>query len=208
MRENGADQFSLVAGADCLDFVNTVGGLRGGHSEEYLATYADLVRWSEQVGLFSMDVADQLQREAERRPKEAHAVLERAIALREALYHILLAALEGARCADADLATLNGELAAVMSRMALEQTLAGFAWRWSGDKQCLDRTLGEIARSAAELLLAADIQALRQCASETCGWLFLDMTRNHSRRWCDMRGCGNREKVRRHRARQRSEAPA
>ena len=44
---------------------------------------------------------------------------------------------------------------------------------------------------------------IRECDGDTCGWLFLDTTRNHSRRWCDMRGCGNRAKVRRHRQKQR-----
>ncbi|HEV2391667.1 MAG TPA: CGNR zinc finger domain-containing protein [Verrucomicrobiae bacterium] len=41
---------------------------------------------------------------------------------------------------------------------------------------------------------------MRLCQGDTCGWLFVDSSKNHSRRWCDMRDCGNRAKARRHRA--------
>ncbi|HKV86045.1 MAG TPA: ABATE domain-containing protein [Ktedonobacterales bacterium] len=206
--DDGADHFALVAGSVCLDFVNTVGGLRGAQTEERLTSYADLTRWCRQAGVLTQDVTDGLLREAERRPDEARAVLIRALALREALYGILLAGLDGARCSEADLAILNGELAGGLARTALAQTSAGFTWRWNGGERRLDRMLGDIARSAADLLLSAQTSALRQCASDTCGWLFLDTTKNHSRRWCEMRACGNRDKVRRHRARKRPERSA
>jgi predicted RNA-binding Zn ribbon-like protein len=204
--DDDRERFELVAGALCLDFVDTVGGLRGAESEEFLMTYADLVRFSRQAGVLSPEVAGSLLRGAQRCPDDADAVLARAIALREALYHVLLAVLDGARCANDDLAILNGELARGLARTALEQTPAGFSWRWQGGEHSLDRMLSEIARSAADLLRSANVRIIRQCASDTCGWLFLDVTKNHSRRWCEMRACGNRDKVRRHRARRRNSA--
>jgi len=49
------------------------------------------------------------------------------------------------------------------------------------------------------------LNQVRQCRGDNCGWLFVDGSKNHSRRWCDMRDCGNRAKVRRHRLKQRRE---
>jgi predicted RNA-binding Zn ribbon-like protein len=60
-----------------------------------------------------------------------------------------------------------------------------------------------VSRAAAELLIGEDIGYVRQCASDDCSWLFLDKTKNHRRRWCDMKSCGNRDKARRYYQRQK-----
>src|SRR5258706_243420 len=67
----------------------------------------------------------------------------------------------------------------------------------------LDHLLGPIARSAANLLTRDELlYHVSHCGGDNCGWLFVDSSKNHSRRWCDMRDCGNRAKVRRHRLKQ------
>lgn len=82
-----------------------------------------------------------------------------------------------------------------------------FAWSWADEPLDLEMPLWPIARSAAELLTSpAALPTLRLCASERCAWLFLDTSRNGSRRWCSMRTCGNRAKARRHHARVRAAA--
>ena len=80
----------------------------------------------------------------------------------------------------------------------------GLAWGWA-DELALDRPLWPIARDAAELLTDREALArVRLCAADDCDWLFVDLTKNHSRQWCDMKSCGNRAKARayyrRHRA--------
>jgi predicted RNA-binding Zn ribbon-like protein len=198
------DVYSLIAGAPCLDFLNTVGGRRGSQTQDYLRTYSDLVRWSRQAGLLQSDQADRLLQDSAARADDAEAILAQAIVLREALYRIFTGLLDGLPPAPADLAILNIELARTLAHLTVAHIPhEGFAWRWIGTEHALDGVLWPVARSAAELLLSPSVQALRQCAGETCGWLFLDMTKNHSRRWCEMRACGNRAKVRRHRARRR-----
>ncbi len=199
--DGAADQFSLIGGALCLDFTNTAGGLRGRETQEYLSSYSDLMRWSHQAGLLATDEADRLAREALRRSEEAAGVFARAIALREAIYGIFTALLAGSDPDARDVATLNAELARALGRLLLAHSPDGFAWQWASEPGALDSVLWRIARSAADLLLSPAVTRLRQCASDTCGWLFIDTTKNRSRRWCDMRGCGNRVKARRHRAR-------
>ena len=75
---------------------------------------------------------------------------------------------------------------------------SGFTWLWAEGGKALDCMLWPIARSAADLLTEGPLAAIRLCEGRDCGWLFLDTSRNRTRRWCDMRICGNRAKARRH----------
>ena len=148
-----------------------------------------------------MDV--HLLQEAARRPAQAAAVLEQAIALREAIYRIFSAVAHKLPPEAADLDNLNAALSEALSRSQIIPAADGFAWDWSGDG-ALDQMLWPIARSAADLLTSEEIHRIGECADDRgCGWLFLDMSRNHSRRWCDMKDCGNRAKASRHYQRQR-----
>jgi predicted RNA-binding Zn ribbon-like protein len=131
------------------------------------------------------------------------AVLRRAIALRETIWRVFDALAKGARADPSDLATLHEEEVAAMRHARFQQTGSGIDYEWS-DEPLLDRPLWAIARSAADLLTSRDIARVRECGSETCEWLFIDRSRNHTRRWCDMNDCGNRAKVRRFRQRQRA----
>jgi predicted RNA-binding Zn ribbon-like protein len=83
-----------------------------------------------------------------------------------------------------------------------------FGWSWADDPVNLEMPLWPVTRSAADLLTSSDLRSLRLCASDTCAWLFLDTSRNGSRRWCSMRTCGNRAKARRHHARVRAAVSA
>jgi predicted RNA-binding Zn ribbon-like protein len=196
-----AGEFDLIAGNVCLDFTNTLGGHRGDQTEEYMTSYADLVRWARQSSLISATETNDLMRLAQRNAGEV--VRARAVALREAIYRIVMAHLSQTVPNADDVTTLNTELAHALAHQTVAYTSDGFAWQWSSEEVTLDEILWRVARAAADLLLSPMLHSVRQCASDTCGWLFIDSTRNHQRRWCDMRGCGNRDKVRRHRARQR-----
>lgn len=60
------------------------------------------------------------------------------------------------------------------------------------------------AAVAESLLICAatrDWSRFRACAAPDCGWVFIDRSKNSSRRWCDMASCGNRAKARSHRTR-------
>ena len=194
--------FGFAGGQVCLDFANTVGGLRGAVAEDSLTSYADLVAWSQQAGLLSESIAGALLAAAANAPGEADATLERACALREAIYGVFSARVSGTPTA-ADLEVLNREIEQGMSGAHLVAATAGFSWAWRVDEHTFDHMLGTIARSAATLLTSAEVGLVRQCASEACGWLFLDTTKNHRRQWCSMTGCGNKARVRRHRQRKR-----
>ncbi len=192
-------EFDLSGGRLCLDFANTLGGHRPDAPREYLGTYADLIAWGRQAGALSEEQARLLLARAERRSADASATLARARALREAIYQLFAAVAAGAPADPADLDTLQAELSTALARARLVPGEGAFAWDWVGEEGALDRMLWPVARSAADLLTSGgELTTVRECGSRTCSWLFLDTSKNHSRQWCDMRVCGNREKARRY----------
>ena len=198
-------KFQFVGRALCLDFCNSVGGNRETVARENLHSYADFLSWSQQAGLVDASAAEARLGNARRRPAAAAAVLRRAIALREAIYRIFLAGAQKRKPKESDLDELNAELSRTLPRLCVAPSKDGFNWHWRAENGSLDDALGPIVRSAAELLVSGEsLEKIRQCKGSNCGWLFLDSSRNHSRCWCDMRDCGNRAKVRRHRLKLRA----
>ena len=202
----------LVGGRLCLDFINTVDGRKTDSPRnesrsivlgDKLTEYSDLVEWSRHAGIVTPTEAQRMIQASKRNTREARDVLDRAIALREALYRICKAIMTGRRPQALDLETMNDELLRARTHERLTHEANGFTWEWVGTEAALDRMLWSIAHSAAELLTTADSSRLRECSGEECGWLFEDTSRNRSRQWCDMQDCGNLAKVRRYRTRLR-----
>jgi len=191
----------------CLDFTNTVNWHASGHPVEELLAYTDLVAWAQKVGLLTAPEAQRLTRQAARRPAEAAAVLERAHALREAIYRLLSATAHQQPAESSDLDLINAELPVSLAHSRLAPAPEGYSLQWLAPPDALDRLLWPVAYSAADLLTHPELLArVGECADDRgCGYLFLDMTKNRSRRWCDMKDCGNRAKARRHYERQKKE---
>jgi predicted RNA-binding Zn ribbon-like protein len=199
-----ARPFRRIGGALCLDFANTANWRAAPAPEERLGPYGDLVAWGRQAELAKGAEAKRLLEEARARPAAAGAALRRAVGLRETIYRTFAAVAGGRRPAPRDLASLNEAVGRAMGRPAIVPAGRGFAWAWAGDEGGLDSFLAPVARSAAELLLSPEAARVRQCADDRgCGWLFVDRSKNRSRRWCDMKDCGNRAKARRHHRRRR-----
>ena len=196
--------FNFSGGELCLDFVNTLGGSRE-RPKERLKSYQDLLAWGSQAGILNDEDVRYLGRVAVEHPRKAAAALADAIALREALFRIVAAVIAGTPPHDEDLAKLNAALPRALEHLRVSPRAKGCQWEWTGDEGALDRMLWPIARSAADLLVSSEVERVRRCANrEECDWLFIDTTRNRSRRWCDMRSCGNRAKARRHYARKKA----
>jgi predicted RNA-binding Zn ribbon-like protein len=128
-------------------------------------------------------------------PSEAEMVLKQAVDLRETIYRIFSTITAGSMPNDVDLVTFNGNLSRASLRSRIIKTKDGLSWDWTGNKDTLDWMLNPIIRSAADLLVSDDLKRVKRCADPRCGWLFLDVSRNKTRRWCDMKDCGNRAKA-------------
>jgi predicted RNA-binding Zn ribbon-like protein len=102
-----------------------------------------------------------------------------------------------------DIEQLNKVRSRTLARSRIDWSPGGFRIAWHSDPSTLEDLLIPIILSATDLLTSDHLQKLRQCAGDTCEWLFLDTSRNHLRRWCSMDDCGKRAKSRRQYARVR-----
>jgi predicted RNA-binding Zn ribbon-like protein len=193
-----ANTLNLIGGWLCLDFINTISWREGDQPHDWLQGYPDLVAWSQHVNILTASQAQHLVEAAKQTPNAADAVYDRAITLRETLYNIFSAITRHSTPALKDISALNEELWEALARLRLQQTGDTFILGYQSAENVLDRMLWDITRSAVDLLTSNKLDRIGKCAANGCAWLFLDSSRNRSRRWCAMNDCGNREKARRH----------
>ncbi|MGH7413612.1 MAG: CGNR zinc finger domain-containing protein [Candidatus Rokuibacteriota bacterium] len=197
--------FEFNAGRLCLDFTNTVRARPLSERIESINEYGNLLAWARQATILTPGETTLLAEAAQRDRRAAGEALAQALSLREALYALFSARAAGLPPPAVDLQTINKAIGRAMARGGVTPSArGGFEWSWPGCSPGLDRVAWWVARSAAELLTSSDLTSVRECAGYDCGWLFMDSTKNRSRRWCDMATCGNRAKGRRHYERRQS----
>jgi predicted RNA-binding Zn ribbon-like protein len=167
--------------------------------QDLLPTYADLLRFAVQLRLLPAEQARKLGRTV--RAHDEQRVLASAIKLREALAAVLYAWVDGGKPADAQVEILETHFHDAAQHRSLRGGGERLVWSWSGFEQQAELPLWKLAQSASDLLVSEDAESVKSCGDPTCRWLFLDLSKNHTRRWCDMKTCGNRMKARRHQAR-------
>jgi predicted RNA-binding Zn ribbon-like protein len=189
----------LVGGNPSLDFANSINS-RIAPVHDYLASDG-LFAWAEHAGLMSTEggrppsfeeraVSDRSG--ADRAPRVAHG-------LREAIYATFSAIAASAAAPSSAVRRVLRAYGQAVGRGALADLPDGPRLQWSPPSNPT-AVLDRVAFAAGELLLARNRPPIKECPG--CGWLFLDRSRNGSRRWCDMQVCGSRDKMRRyHRSR-------
>jgi len=189
--------FNFCGNHLAIDFTNTVGD-RGADRLDHLDTFGDIVAWAEARGVLSRSTAAALRHKADADPDGAGRAWRSVLAYREALYNVINAASSNRRARPADLAIVNEHVGDTFKGAALAQARERFSLETHAE-EWLDPVLRPVTRAAVDLLTSDELAKVGRCADDECGWLFLDTTRNRTRRWCDMRSCGNRHKVRRFR---------
>jgi predicted RNA-binding Zn ribbon-like protein len=194
----------LKSGHPVLEFTNTVSNHASEHPGEKLLNCEDLFAWMGKVGLMRAAQVELLKRKAATQPDESAGIFTKSLELREAVYRIFVAKTKAKAPADRDLMILNSVLAPLTSDAQIVYRSGGFEWGWNFDENALEAPLWILALSAVDLLTSENLKLVGQCADEEgCGWLFVDTSKNHSRRWCDINDCGNRAKQRRYQQRVR-----
>jgi predicted RNA-binding Zn ribbon-like protein len=196
--------FQLLAGHPALDFVNTLDNrFVATGPNELLLDYADLLAFAGQSRVLEARQIGGLRRAGG--GGTARKALRRARDLREALASVFYDSTDHGRKPDPDAlrgleqhfveAQTHQEL--VWKRPVADAGPQRALWDWGRFETDLRLPVWAMAKSAAELLTSAALEHVHACRSPTCRWLFLDNSKNHSRRWCDMKLCGNRMKARR-----------
>jgi predicted RNA-binding Zn ribbon-like protein len=182
---------------------------------ELLGNYADLLRFARQARLLSARHSSLLAgaaNDAAAGRAAARRALESARELREATAGALYGAVDGRVPTAAAIKTLEGYFLGASRHRQLRWNRSkerapvapGARWVWGRSETELALPVWMLAQAVCDLMTSMPLGRLRACGSETCRWLFLDTSKNHTRRWCDMKICGNRMKARRFHARRQS----
>jgi len=190
-------KYAFIGNNLSLDFVNTVGYISSENPIENLNSFSDLIEWSKQGKLISDDEAIVIFTKAKENILESERVFRRVLRLRKSVYDIFRSVISGEEISDKDLTVFNRELSLAMSKAEIFSREGELIWDWKNDG--IERILFLITRIAAQLLTSSDLEKLKCCSGENCGWLFYDTSKNKRRQWCDMRDCGNLAKARRFR---------
>jgi predicted RNA-binding Zn ribbon-like protein len=198
-------RFELM-GNVCLDFINTLDDRPSAQPKELLKSFIDLGRFGEDTGILKPEQVDYFYENIHLKPDEAQEAVRRAIQLREAMHAVFSALINKQTAPQAALGRLNGYIHDAALHSRLVQVEGRMEWRFEDLTSSFSAMLWPIARAAADLLASPDLALVRACSSPTCQWLFLDTSKNHHRRWCSMKQCGNRAKVRKFYAKKKTSA--
>jgi predicted RNA-binding Zn ribbon-like protein len=212
--------FSLCGGHPVLDLVNSLDDRfhpRG--TLELLPDYRALLAFMEQTGLLDHQAVAKLGQHAvnidsrgdssgpagPRGAVESQRAVEAVRDLREAAAAVLYAVINESTPPPADVRKVESYAQSARQHQQLlwngDAGESKFVWGWPSVQSEVDLPLWMLALRTSELLTSDEMSLVRSCQCDTCRWLFLDTSKNHSRRWCDMKVCGNRMKARRFQAR-------
>lgn len=192
----------LVGGALCLDVANSVDGRVLDVPLDFLATYADLVDWVTRAGGLSLEEAEVLLRHADADPGAASDELVRARDLREAVFALFYGRATDGGADAGHLAAVQDAYTDALRHGRLQPDGSDLRWTWDPD---LRLPRWRIAQSAIDLATSRSLGRVKACASQDgCQYLFVDTSKNGSRRWCSMTDCGNQAKSKRLTARRRA----
>jgi predicted RNA-binding Zn ribbon-like protein len=197
-----AASIQLVGGELAFDFTNTASGRGSSKHRDHLLCADDVIAWAKRARVLRAAGAKNV--EASIASADVATKLHhRALELREAIFAIGQSIAGGHRPSQERVDQLVHIYSACIECGQLIRRGAGFAWSWNPAHAPIEAILGPIALSALRLLIESDCSRIKQCRGDHCGWLFVDTTKNKSRRWCEMRICGNRAKQKRHQHRRR-----
>jgi predicted RNA-binding Zn ribbon-like protein len=188
------EKFEFIGGALCLDFLNTVHHFGAAEPGDELQTLDDLLAWGREAKLLRPQEVSEIRRQFQSNPKSGEEALGQAKRVRSRLRQLFGPAKRGLE--RKDIAALNSWLKQHSGIPAVVRDATAWRLAWRPASAGLERLLFEILVSAAKVVTDGPRERIRECASPICTWLFVDTSKNHRRRWCDMQVCGNRAKVR------------
>ena len=191
--------FQLVGGHPALDLINTLDWrFRESAPEELISTYEDLIRFVGQSGLMTVAEGRRLLRNTG--ANKAVRVVTQIREVREAAARVLYAAIEEDQPPVEAIRELESFFKDAEVHRKLSWSENHLRWDFPAASVAAELPLWILSLETAQLITSGDTEMVRACGNPECRWLFLDTSKNHTRRWCDMKVCGNRMKARRFKA--------
>jgi predicted RNA-binding Zn ribbon-like protein len=185
-----------------LDFVNTVHDRHEVPLRNLLKNYLDLVTWIHSADAINDSQKESLLKKGQENQSKANQVYKDALQLREALYDLIVNLINREDVSPVNMQMINQWLSRAFSNLELARLNSHFVLDWNDENFELESVIWPIIRSFSDLITSEDRKRIKQCGN--CGYLFVDNSKNRSRRWCSMEICGNRVKARRHAKKTRS----
>lgn len=197
-----AKSIRLIGGARVLDFINTTNGRRPGTAlkviEERLTSYRFFFEWALHASLVSAQEFETYKAMVFESPIAYQPDLDAIIAFRECVYRVFYSLSLHQPAADDALQQINQVFQQGVTWRVLRCVDGAPAWVWKTCGTAQDLTamlLGRLAIEATQLLVCGELRVLRSCSCTDCDWVFLDVSKNKQRKWCQMSVCGSREKL-------------
>lgn len=196
--------FLFVGNQPCLDFINTQLVLDG-RPVDLLGTFSDLVAWLVQIHLLAEEEAKKIERQWGRQVKGIQT-LEQAKAFRVTLREMVERIAAGRPVPQVAMEAINDMLRYRVGCPQLIRRSGKYERGFQVESQEANQLLGLLAETASDLLCTCDLSLIKKCQNPACVLFFYDTTKNHTRHWCSMNLCGNRNKVAAHYRRHRSQS--
>ncbi len=194
--KKNSGNLTLLGGKLCLDFINTLDWRGREFPVEYLNNFSDVIQWAAYVKIITLAQKKKLNILAGKNKNNANKALENSIELRELLHNIFNNVEQGRKIKNQFLNRLNNYLHHASTYLVLKDSKIDFELEACVNPKDLISLLNPIVWDAVRLLTNGDRFRVKSCGDKTCGWMFLDTSKNKSRQWCDMKSCGNRAKAR------------
>lgn len=195
-QERDLNSLRLDGGVFCLDFVNTVHSRFDPITFDYIKDYGDLLGWLRKCEVVPQPVMSRLKKWHASDSQGAERVLKQVRDVRDLLYRMFSAIAAGQSPRTADLNWFQGLVEKTWGYLRIEPGQNCWEWSWAGQALDLGHPLRLVIKSAAELLISGNVTRVKECPA--CGWVFLDQSKNGSRRWCSMDTCGSIDKASRY----------
>jgi len=186
-------KFFLIGGNLSIDFINTT-IVEHGVPKDLLARPADFADWAVATHLVDQTKVERMVA-AWHEHDPMHTFFTHVRRFRSTLRSMIADVAHGRAATETAIAAINAELHHKSGVVELRRTDGGFEKQFRADVNEPQHLLAPIAESAADLLCYGTLAYVKKCENAECVLYFYDTTKNHSRRWCSMAGCGNRAKV-------------
>jgi predicted RNA-binding Zn ribbon-like protein len=183
----------LDGGLLCLDFVNTVQTRKKKPSHEYLSAYATFLDWCIKVEVVSEEEKQELALLSEASPRNTEEAFQHILQVRDTFYSFFSQKAAGTNVDYPTLNSFNTLVSKAMSHIGFANDKDGLKQVWLNGGDDLASPLWKVIKSAYDILTSPDARYIKECSA--CGWLFLDRTRSHTRRWCNPLECGSTDKA-------------
>lgn len=181
----------------CVAFVNTRYWRGSDAPTETLQDLAGALAWCTQANLINSAAAAKLERWASRNRDQGTRLFDEIVSNREIIYRLFVSIVSGS-VKPADIAWLSDQLEQSPLRTKVTDLKLGWGWQLPTAEPSFQNLFAPVLWSAGDLLVGSRLSTIRLCANTKCRWLFLDDSKNGTRRWCSMSSCGNRAKAQRH----------